>query len=166
MARPQNCKKCNKPKRPRGKKFKELPGYCECGRPPVIDATKLQKLEDAFMNAMTDEQACAYAEIGTSTLYNYQNQNPEFVERKKRLKLRPDIKAKQTIVSSLSSPANAWRWAERRDPDFKPVTKVEHAGSVEVIDTEEAMSDEEKAAVEALRAARRKRIESTVQKME
>lgn len=159
MARPLNCGKCNKPKRPKGKAFKNKEGYCICGRPTIMDATMLQKLEDAFTNAFSDEQACAYANISPSTLYNYQRENPEFVKRKEALKLRPDIKAKQTVVGSLGNTGDAWRWLERRDPEFKPVSKVEHGGAIEVADVSVDLSDEEKQAISALRIARRKRIE-------
>jgi hypothetical protein len=160
MARPLNCTKCGKPKRPRGKHFRDLPGYCICGRKTVMTKDVLQKLEDAFMNSFSDQQACAYAGIGEATLYNYQKENPEFVERKQQLKMRPDLKAKQTIVGSLGDPNHAWRWLERKDPEFKPTTKIEHAGEIGVNSKDSApISDEEKAALEALHIARRKRIE-------
>lgn len=123
----------------------------------------IQKLEDAFVNAMSDEQACAYAEISKQTLYNYQTENPKFVDRKQMLKMRPDIKAKQTIVAHLGDPTHAWKWTERRDPDFKPVSKIEH--TVEMTEGESiTMSDEEKDALEKLRIARRKRIELQAKK--
>ena len=60
--------------------------------------------------------------------------------RKAMLKKRPDIKAKQTIVSNLGNAGDAWRWLERRDPEFKPTSKLEHAGSIEVADLTTNMS--------------------------
>jgi len=126
----------------------------------------VQKLEDAFVNAMSDEQACAYAGIVKQTLYNYQEENPEFLDRKQQLKLRPDIKAKQTIVNSLGEPSHAWKWLERRDQDFKPVSKVEHAGSVDINDSMDKMSDQEKIGLKAFREARRKRIEEESKKLD
>ena len=159
MSRPINCGGCNKPKRPKGKKFRKLPGYCECGRPTVMSKEVLQKLEDAFMFAFSDEKACAYAGINPRTLYNYQNENPQFIQRKEQLKLRPDLKAQETIVKSLNNPNHAWRWLEKRDKAFMPVSKVEHAGSIELADTIEQISEEELKALDILRKARRKRIE-------
>lgn len=129
------------------------------GRKPKINKDVLQKLEDAFTNAFSDEQACAYADICPSTLYNYQKRHPEFLERKVQLKLRPDIKAKQTIAKALGDPNHAWRWLERRDPEFKPTSKLEHAGSIEVADLTINMSPEEIDALAKLSVARRKRIE-------
>lgn len=162
MARPKNCNKCGKPKRPRGNSFKGQPGYCECGRPPVIDKTVLQKLEDAFSNGCTDLEACIYAGIAERTLYNYQIKNPEFVHRKEALKMTPNIGARAAIAEALRSKdlATAKWWLERKDPTLKPTSKVEHGGHIEVSDTAEAdLSDDEKNAIEALRVARRKRIE-------
>jgi len=112
------------------------------------------------MNSFSDEQACAYAEISPPTLYNYQKENPEYVKRKQQLKLRPDLKAKETVVSNLKHPQHAWRWLERRDPEFKPVTKLEHSGAIDIVNSDGAeMSTEEKTALQALQEARRKRIE-------
>jgi len=122
--------------------------------------TIIQKLEDAFTNAFSDVQACAYVGISTTTLFHYETANPEFRKRKAMLKLRPDIRAKQTVVHNLGNAFDAWRWLERRDPEFKPTSKLEHAGAIEVLENNVIMSDDEKTALEALRMARRKRIEA------
>jgi len=159
MARPKHCKRCNKPKRPKGNKFKDKPGYCECGRPTVMTEDMIAKLKDAFSNALSDRQACAYVGIAASVLYNYQLANPKFKEQKERLKLMPDIQAKQTIVKSLKEINSAWKWAERRDPDLKPISKIEHESTVEIINNTDEITPEEKSAIELLRVARRKRIE-------
>jgi hypothetical protein len=135
------------------------------GRPEKIDKDVLTKLEDAFTNAFSDEQACAYAGISTTTLFRYETKRPQFRSRKAMLKKRPDIKAKQTVVSNLGNPSDAWRWLERRDPEFKPTSKLEHAGSIEVADLTVNMSPEEKTALAALSAARRKRIEAESAKL-
>ncbi len=165
MARPRLCGRCNKPKRPKGKKYINIHGYCECGRKKIVDNNVIQKLRDSFRIGLSDEKACAYANISTATLYNYQKENPEFLEEKNSLKLSPDIKAQQTVVGALGDPNQAWRWLEKRDKDFMPTTKIEHAGLVEVLTKEEEMSDEEIEAVKLLRIARRKRIEEKTKKM-
>jgi len=162
MARPTNCKKCHKPKRPKGKEYKDAPGYCECGRPPVITKEVLQKLEDAFSNSLPDKEACLYAGISPGTLYNYQLQNPEFVERKEQLKLTPNLAARKTIVNALGDINTAKWWMEKRDPEFGNKVKVEHTGEIGVTDVTAQMSEEEKAALATLRAARRKRIENKI----
>lgn len=102
------------------------------GRPPKIDATILQKLEDAFINGFTDEMACLYAEISTQTLYNYQTKNPKFIERKELLKKSPDLAAQRTLVKDLSNTSGARWWAEHKMAEFMPKSKVELGGKIEV----------------------------------
>lgn len=91
-------------------KVKKHPG----GRPPVIDDLKLKKLEEAFATGCTDEEACSYADIAPKTLYNYQNANPEFLQRKELLKQKPFLKARKTIMNSLDSVQGAQWFAERK----------------------------------------------------
>ena len=73
----------------------------DVGRPTIMDEITLQKLEGAFANGATDIQACFIANIGTSTLYNYQTEHPEFVERKQALKDMIAYQAKLNIKQSL-----------------------------------------------------------------
>lgn len=84
------------------------------GRPTVMDESVLQKLELAFSIDCSDEEACAYADIAESTLYNYQKNNAEFLERKHRLKQKPTIKARQTVVKSLDDPNQAFKYLEKK----------------------------------------------------
>jgi len=85
------------------------------GRPPVIDDIVLQKLELAFAIDCSDEEACAYADISPATLYNYQNKNPEFLERKRQLAQKPILKARQTVVQKLGdSYSNAMDYLKRK----------------------------------------------------
>ena len=73
----------------------------EMGRPKVIDEITLQKLEGAFANGATDEEACFVANISPGTLYNYQKQNPDFLQRKEGLKNMLKYQAKANIAESL-----------------------------------------------------------------
>ena len=166
MARPKNCGKCSKPKRPKGKHFKGLPGYCECGRPTVFTPDVIQKLEDAFKYDFPDIESCVYANISPAAFYKYQSENPEFKERKEQIRLKPNMKARETIVKSLGEINNAWRWLSRKDPMFMPVSKIQHSGIVEVAGTEIERSPEEKRLLTELQEARRKRIEDNSDKME
>ena len=88
----------------------------------------LQKLEEVFAIGGTDTEACFYAGIGTSTLYEYQKDNPEFVERKEALKEKPILKARQTVVKSLDNPDMALKYLERkRKAEFS--LRVEQTGA-------------------------------------
>lgn len=72
------------------------------GRPTIMTPEKLDKLREGFMMGFSDEEACAYADIGKSTLYNYQNENKEYLEQKEAWKQNPILKAKTNIISALN----------------------------------------------------------------
>ena len=86
----------------------------EVGRPTVITPEIISKLEEVFAIGGTDNEACFYADIGKTTLYNYQQDHPEFVERKEALKERPILKARQTVVKALDNPQQAQWFLERK----------------------------------------------------
>ena len=71
------------------------------GRPTVMTDEAIQKLEDAFMWGCTDLEACCYANISKSTLYDYCAEHSEFSERKETLKNQPVMKARRIISASL-----------------------------------------------------------------
>ncbi|MDY0278491.1 MAG: hypothetical protein RBQ97_10460 [Acholeplasma sp.] len=88
------------------------------GRPTIMTDLTLQKLKEAFAFGCTDEEACYYAEIGKSTLYNYQKENPEFMEQKEALKQRPILLARQEVIKGLEgNPELALKFLERKKKD-------------------------------------------------
>lgn len=91
------------------------------GRPTAVTEAVLHKLEEVFSLGGTDEEACLYADIAMSTLYKYQELNPGFAERKAQLKETPILKARQTVVNSLTDPNIAFKFLERkRKAEFGP----------------------------------------------
>lgn len=72
------------------------------GRPKAITADVLQKLEHAFSLGCSDTKACLYAGIAPATLYNYQNENPDFIERKAALKEQQVLKARSVVDNALN----------------------------------------------------------------
>lgn len=86
----------------------------EVGRPTIMTPEIISKLEEVFAIGGSDNEACFYAGIGKSTLYNYQQEHPEFLERKEALKERPILKARQTIVKGLEEADNAKWFLERK----------------------------------------------------
>lgn len=78
-----------------------MPGKNKTGRPSVMTDNVLRKLEHGFSCGMSDREACLYANIGESTLYDYCKQHPEFSERKAALKNMPAIKAKFVICEAI-----------------------------------------------------------------
>lgn len=114
------------------------------GRPTVMTKATIQKLEDGFMKGLTDEQCCDYADISSSTLYNYCNEHPEFMEKKERLKNSPSVKAKINVVEAIESgdiELSKW-WLERKNKaEFS--TKQEIDATVNDVDITIRLVDNE-----------------------
>ena len=71
------------------------------GRKTVMTEEVIAKLEEAFAWGCTDREACLWADIAEKTLYNYQEKNPEFVQRKESLKDKPILLARKTVVNAI-----------------------------------------------------------------
>jgi hypothetical protein len=71
------------------------------GQPTKMTESTLQLLREAFTWGCTDSEACCYADISTTTLYNYCTANPEYLELKNKLKDMPTMKAKRIVNNSL-----------------------------------------------------------------
>ena len=72
-------------------------------RKTVMTSEIIDKLELWFSYWFTDREACLFANIWESTLYDYCQANPEFSERKEILKNSPTIKAKTNVVKKINS---------------------------------------------------------------
>jgi hypothetical protein len=72
------------------------------GRKTVVTPSVLVKLEQAFALGCTDLEACFYAGIGKSSLYRYEDNNPDFRERKEELKMKPVLLARQTVMKGIA----------------------------------------------------------------
>jgi len=92
-------------------------GKFDTGRPSKIDDDILGKLHQAFSIGCSDEEACAFAEINPSTLYEYQKKNPEYTKYKEQLKQKPILKAKNTLVKSLDDPKMALEYLKAKKKD-------------------------------------------------
>lgn len=104
------------------------------GRPTKMTQGTLRKLEELFVRGLSDEEACLLANIGTTTLYDYCKENPEFSERKELLKQRVKIRAKLNIskvIEDGDTDLSKW-YLERRDNDFKTKQTVTHGGEIAV----------------------------------
>lgn len=106
----------------------------ERGRPPVVTKEVLRKLEEAFIHAFTDKEACLYADISTTALYDYCQDHPAFAERKETLKMSPRLHAKRTIMTALQNKnleTAKWYAIHKMGDEFAPKSKVEHSGGIE-----------------------------------
>ena len=72
------------------------------GRPTEMTPEKILLLEQAFSLGCSDLEACLHADIGKTTLYNFQKKHPEFVERKAMLKDKLVLKARTVIADALN----------------------------------------------------------------
>lgn len=96
------------------------------GRPTVITPEILDKLREAFLMGFSDKEACFYADIGQSTLYDYQKDNPEFSEQKEQYKVNPILKAKKTIFDALEKgDVKVSQWYLERKAKGEFSTRVE-----------------------------------------
>lgn len=103
------------------------------GRPTVMTEDVLQKLEFAFMRGLTDLEACLFANIGTTTLYNYCEENPEFRERKEELKKNPTAKAKLNVYEAIENKdVDVSKWYLERKAKDEFSTKQEVSGDIKV----------------------------------
>jgi len=96
---------------------KDLPVANPNGRPTVMTPETLERLRSAFAIGCTKKEACAYAKIGKSTLYDYINQNPEFSDEIEELIQTPILKAKQTVTKNLDDLETAKWYLQRKKKD-------------------------------------------------
>ncbi len=104
------------------------------GRPSVMTAETIDKLEEGFLMGLNDTEACLFANIGSRTLYDYCTANPEFSQRKEELKENIKMIAKRNIADGINKgekPLSQW-YLERRDKGFKPKAETEHSGDITV----------------------------------
>lgn len=115
-------------------KKKDPKDYKKKGRPSKITAEIVAKLEQAYKIGANDTEACLHAGIDRTTLFRYEQSNPDFSSKKAEWKRNPILKAKHTIFKNLDDPSVAKWLLERKDDEFK--NKQEISGNVSVIPTE------------------------------
>lgn len=86
------------------------------GRPSKMTKLTVKKLEEAFSLGCSDVEACFYADISKQTLYTYQEQNQEFIDRKEALKKNPVLLARQSVIKGMATdPLLALKYLERKE---------------------------------------------------
>lgn len=116
------------------------------GRPTVVTESVLHKLEEAFSLGCSDKEACVYANISERTLYNYQDRNPDFLQRKQLLKEKVVLLARQTVVKAIQGgdeKAAQWLLERKKRKEFAVRTQME-LKQVEAFDD---MTDEQLAEI-------------------
>lgn len=89
------------------------------GRPSVITPDVLSKLEAAFCNDFTDQQALEHAGISSATYYRWLKYDAEFRERMRRAQNYPIILAKRAVIAAIKKGDGklALRFLERRQSE-------------------------------------------------
>lgn len=110
----------------------------DVGRPTVMTAEIIAKLEEAFLNGATDREACFIAQIGQTTLYEYCQENQEFAERKESLKDMVKYKARHNVVKAITAgeiDISQWYLERKVKEEFATRTENTGAGGKDLIPT-------------------------------
>ena len=130
------------------------------GRPTIMTESTLKKLEEAFSFGANDLQACLYADISHQTLYTYQNEHPEFIDRKNRLKENVKLHAKRNVSKAVigtgksDGDIDTSKYVlDRTDKDFRPKNKLE----IEGVLSREEMEEQARLTAEYLEKANKEK---------
>jgi hypothetical protein len=88
----------------------------------------IQRLSEAFSMDATVKEACYYANIAESTFYVNMEQDPKLLEDLNRLREKPILKARSTIMKSLDQPETA-KWYLERKKRAEFATRSEFSGT-------------------------------------
>lgn len=115
----------------------------EIGRPTVMTPEVVNKLEEAFLLGCTDLEACFAAGISKQTLYNYQDANPDFIDRKEQLKENPIYLARTSVVNAMKLDGDlALKYLERKRKDeFGTKTTQAHEGEIAITKIERVITE-------------------------
>jgi hypothetical protein len=115
-------------------KKKPIEEHNKNGRPTVMTERVLKKLEDSFLEGLSDVQACLLAGITEKTLYNYCKEHEDFLQRKEQLKEMPKLLARRNIAKAImggDKEASKWYLERKEKAEFSPRQEIEQSGSVE-----------------------------------
>jgi len=93
----------------------------------------LGKLEYVWSVGGTDNEACLYADISVQALMDYQKKYPVISLRKKLLKEKPVLMAREAVINALKekNPDIAMKYLERKKKDeFSLKTETALSGSL------------------------------------
>ena len=122
-------------------------GNTGAGRPTVMTTEIIHKLEEAFSLGCSDLEACFYADISATALYEYQRAHPDFAQRKAILKEKTIFKARAIVEKALSEgDKDMAKWFLERKKKDEFSTKVEGAGNATGVVIQVASADQVKVA--------------------
>lgn len=71
------------------------------GRPSKLTPEVIQKLEYAFSIGASVNEACLYADIGRSTFFEWQQDNPKLADRFETLRDNPIFVARESVYKGI-----------------------------------------------------------------
>ena len=101
------------------------------GRPTKMTPETISKLEYAFSLGCSDVEACLFADISKTALYNWQHDNPEFVDRKEALKQNPVLKARTNVMADIESgdvDTSKWLLERKKKDEFGTKQSIDIGG--------------------------------------
>lgn len=96
-------------------------------------------MQDAFTIGCNQTEAAFAAGIAESTLRKYFDEHPDFKEHCMLLRSTPTLRARKTIYESLDEVGSAWKWLEKKDPEFANKSQVTHTFEVKQLTETEAL---------------------------
>lgn len=116
-------------------------GKKDTGRPTKFTPETINKLENAFSLGCSDLEACLYADVSPSAFYRFQDDNPDFKERKDVLKKKMIFKARINLKEALESKdertkVDASKWLLERKCRDEFSTRVENEVTLTMTDEE------------------------------
>lgn len=84
------------------------------GRPTERTEEVNRKIEEAAALGASIEEIAFYAGVHRATVYRWMQEDEELRDRIQELQEKPILKARQTVVQSLSDPNNAFKYLERK----------------------------------------------------
>jgi hypothetical protein len=106
------------------------------GRPTKMTPEILETLRQGFVMGFTDEEACLYANIGKTTLYEYCKDHPEFTELKEQLKKSTILIAKKNVQREIQSgdkDMTKWYLERKAKDEFSTKTEILNSGDASVV---------------------------------
>ncbi len=77
------------------------------------------KLQEVVALDASIDECCYYADISKDSYYRYLKANPDFARKLERIRERPVLRARQTIVKGLDEPEHAkWYLSRKKKLEF------------------------------------------------
>lgn len=93
------------------------------------------KTRRGIFNGLSDREACIYADIAVSTLYNYCKKHKEFSERKELLKDNIKMKSKLNVAHGIKKGdinLSLWYLERKCKDEFSPKQEITHSGTMDI----------------------------------